>query len=200
MNPGCWFVLLSALQGDAAVDFERDVRPLLSQRCLTCHGGIRKKGGLSLMTAEEARAPAKSGLRAVVPGRPGESELLKRLTHADPDKLMPQDGPPLTAAEAEVLRRWIAGGAAWPLHWSFRAISPPAGNEIDRLIALPLEKAGIVPAPEADRRTLIRRLSLDLLGLPPAPAEVDAFAADPAPDAYERLVDRLLASPHFGER
>ncbi len=206
-NPmSIWLLLLASAGQD--VDFDREVRPILAERCLTCHGGIRRKGGLSLMTAAEAQAPAKSRRKAVVPGRPGESELLERVAHADPDRRMPQEGPPLGEAEIGTLRRWISGGAAWPSTWSFRAIrrpeplpaAPAARHEIDRFILARLAKAGIAPAPDADRPTLIRRLSLDLLGLPPSPAEVDAFASDPAPDAAERLVDRLLASPRFGER
>jgi hypothetical protein len=196
MSLGFWMAVWLQAGGDAPVDFDRDVRPILTARCMACHGGIRRKGGLSLMTPEEAAAPAKSGRRAVVPGRPEESEFLRRLSDPDPDRRMPQEGPPLADAEVAVIRRWIAGGAAWPPHWSFRPVRAPADG-IDGIVRARLAAAGLKPSPEADRTTLIRRLSLDLLGLPPTPQEVDAFVAD---GDYERLVDRLLASPHFGER
>ncbi len=199
MSPGALVLTLFAVQAEGPVDFDRDVRPILAGRCLSCHGGIRRKGGLSLMTAEDAAAPAKSGRRALLPGRPDESELLRRVLDADPERRMPQDGPSLDAEQIRLLRRWISGGAEWPLHWSFRPVRPPEGR-IDRLVRARLEAAGLSPSPEADRTTLLRRLSIDLVGLPPSPAEVDAFLADPAPDAYARVVDRLLASPHFGER
>lgn len=156
----------------------------------------------------------KSGALALVPGKPTESELLKRVTSADPDEVMPPKGPRLTEAEVAALRQWIDEGAIWPqsdprAHWAFRAPTRPqpptssannwARNDIDRFILARLEAAGMKPGPEADRHTLARRVYLDLTGLPPTWAEAERFATDAAPDAYERLVDRLLASPHYGE-
>ena len=192
------------------IDFARDIRPIFEKSCVKCHGGVRRKGGLSLLTRPRALAPGESGKPAVVPGKPAESELIRRVT-ADPGKLrMPKGGPPLSAGEIDRLKRWIAAGADWPPHWAFRQKERPdlpevksperVRNPIDRFVLARLEDEGIKPSPEADRTTLIRRLSLDLLGLTPGVEEVDAFLGDASPRAYERLVDRLLASPRFGER
>ena len=154
---------------------------------------------------------------AIVPGKPEESPLVGRIASADPDEVMPPKGEKLTAEQVALIRDWVARGAHWPEdsaskseHWAFRAPTRPGlpkvvaeawpRNPIDRFILARLEAEGLRPSPEADRPTLIRRLSLDLVGLPPTPAEVDSFVADPSPDAYEKLVDRLLASPHYGER
>ena len=193
-----------------AVDFAREVRPILNQHCLSCHGGVRRKGGLSLLSAADAGAPASSGERAVVPGRPDQSELVRRIVSHDPDERMPANGPPLDPRQVEVLRRWVATGAAWPRHWAFEPVARPepppvrdaaaARNLIDRFVLSQLEARGVASSPPAEPHVLLRRLSLDLTGLPPTPAEVEAFLKDVSPGAYERQVDRLLASPHFGER
>ncbi len=148
-----------------------------------------------------------------MPLRPDESELLKRVSAADPDFRMPPKGPALTADEIAKLRRWIAEGAPWPVHWAYRPLTEPAvprvapgtherwpRTPIDRFILHELLDHGLAPSPPADKPTLLRRVSFDLIGLPPTPEEVDAFLADDSPDAYERAVDRLLASPHYGER
>ncbi len=204
----------------AAVDYLRDVKPILTQNCVKCHGPDRQRGGLRLDTAAAVRKGGDSG-PAAVPGQSGKSRMVLAVTGAEGVKPMPPKGPPLDAARVAVLRAWIDAGAAAPVgevaaaragsnHWSFRPVVRPAEpavknaawvrNPIDRFILARLEKEGVAPSPEADRATLIRRLSLDLLGLPPSPNEVDAFVADQSPDAYEKLVDRLLASPHYGER
>lgn len=196
-----------------AVDFNRDVRPLLSDRCFQCHGFDSKarQAGLRLDTWEGLTG-AIDGRRPVVPGRPEESELLRRIGSQDPARVMPppKSGLATTAAERDLLRRWIAEGADYAPHWAFvppRAPRMPAvrrrawpRNPIDRFVLARLEKRGLVPSPPADRQALIRRASLDLTGLPPTPEEVDAFLADRAPDSYDRLVERLMASPRFGER
>ncbi len=196
------------------VDFNFEVRPILSDKCFRCHGpdARERKAGLRLDTKEGAFGESESGLRAIVPGKPDESELVARITSADESERMPPKslGRTLTAAEIDILKRWVAQGAEWQPHWSFR---PPAAapvpavkhadwprNAIDRFVLARLEAEGRSPAPEADRERLIRRVTFDLTGLPPTIAEVDAFLADPRPDAYERLVDRLLNSPRFGER
>jgi hypothetical protein len=191
-----------------AADFERDIRPIL-QDCARCHGGIKRQNGLSFLRRADALAPADSGARAIVPGKPGESELLRRVAATGKER-MPPDGKPLPVAQIEALREWIAAGAPWDEHWAFAPLKrqpPPTvkdgawpRNAIDHFVLRRLEDNGIRPAPPADRTTLIRRLYLDLLGLPPEVRDVDAFRADTRPDAYEKLVDRLLASPHFGER
>jgi mono/diheme cytochrome c family protein len=197
-----------------------DARAILARRCGGCHGPADRKGGLRLDRREEALAGGDSG-PALAPGRPDESLLLEKVVEPDPDLRMPPEGPALTAAEIDRVRAWIAAGAPWgeaepagetaaAVHWAFRAPvrpePPPVRRAewprgpIDRFVLARLEREGVAPAPEADRVTLIRRLSLDLLGLPPGADAVSAFVRDRRPDAYERLVDRLLASPHFGER
>ncbi len=203
-------LLLSAALGRGAgpVDFDRDVRPLLAEHCFACHGSdaAARKARLRL---DERDAALKKGV--IVPGKPDESELVKRILSDDPKERMPPAklNKQLTAGQKDVLRRWVAAGAPYKAHWSLVAPvrpAPPAvkdkgwiRNPVDAFVLAGLERAGLRPAPEADRRTLARRLSLDLTGLPPTPEEVKAFVDDQAPDAYERYVDRLLASPHWGE-
>jgi hypothetical protein len=195
-------------------DFAREVRPVLSNRCFKCHGPDteRQEAGLRLDLRDAALEELDSGTRAIVPGHPDDSELVARITSTDPDLVMP---PPhtkvsLSAEEKRILTEWIAAGAEYRQHWAFVApvkpeppAVPPAAspeNEIDRFVRARLAKESFAPAPEADRATLCRRVFLDLIGLPPTPAELDAFLADTRPDAYELLVDRLLASPRYGER
>ncbi|TAE47420.1 MAG: DUF1549 domain-containing protein, partial [Bacteroidetes bacterium] len=192
------------------VDFNAEIRPIINSRCISCHGGVKQSGELSFLTREEALTPAQSGLRAIVPGKPEKSELIRRITHTDPDERMPLDHEPLKPEEVALFRRWIKQGAEWADHWSFIApksdIKPPKAPKdwvktgIDNFIYDRLRQEGLSPAEEADKRTLIRRLSLDLTGIPPTLAETDAFLKDSLPGNYERLADRLLASPHFGER
>lgn len=196
------------------VDFSSQVEPVLVKRCSECHGPDQQKGGLRLDARTFALMPGKSGKPALVPGNPVGSELLARVTSRDPEDQMPPKGERLTAAEVAVLQQWIEGGAPWPeriatQHWAFRApirATPPAlpegtpiHNDIDRFIADRLVREGLAMRPEAARAALIRRVSLDLTGLPPTWAEVEAFEKDASPGAYERLVDRLLASVHYGE-
>ena len=204
------WLLASALPAYAQtkIEYNRDVRPILAENCFACHGpdSAARKAGLRLDQRGDA---IKMG--AITPGKLKESALIERITSSDPKEVMP---PPktrkkLTAVQKEILKRWIAEGAEYQLHWSLLAPkrSPlPAvknkawvRNPIDQFILAELEKRGLQPAPEADRRTLARRLSLDLVGLPPAPAEVEAFVNDNAPDAYEKFVDLLMKSPHWGE-
>lgn len=197
----------SALAADAP-DFQAEVRPVLSRHCFKCHGPDDKarKSKLRLDTVEGATREAKSGAIAVVPGKPDESELLVRIFSTDEDEAMP---PPemkkeLTAQQKDILKRWIAAGAEYKPHWSFAAPKQAqptgTGHPIDAFIGAKLSTAGLALSPEADRATLLRRVSYDLTGLPPAPKDVDAFINDSAPGAYERVVDRLLASPQYGER
>lgn len=195
------------------VRFNRDIRPILSDNCFACHGpdAATRKADLRLDTRDGLLADF-YGDRVVAPGEPSGSLLFQRITATDPDDVMPppKSGKTLAAAQKETIRTWIEQGATWEGHWAYQPLERPAPpsvaatpwirNPIDRFILAGIERAGLRPAAEADRRTLIRRLSFDLLGLPPSPSEVDAFVADPEPNAYERLVDRLLASPHFGER
>jgi len=196
------------------IDFNRDVRPLLSDRCFTCHGPDHedRQAGLRLDDRSSAVAPLESGATAIVPGDAAASAVVARITSDDPDFVMPPPhvGKPISPAEADVLRRWIAAGGEYRGHWAFARVERPAlpavtlavwpKTPVDRFVLARLEAEHLPPNPEADRMALARRLALDLTGLPPVPADVDAFLADSAPDAYERYVDRLLASPHFGER
>jgi len=196
------------------VDFDRQVRAILSDKCFHCHGPDpnNRKAGLRLDTPEGAFGETKTGLRAIVPGDLEESELIARITSEDEGERMPPKslGRDLTPGEVETLTRWIEQGAEWRGHWSFvppkRPTSPDVAragwplNPIDRFVLARLEAEGLALSPGASRERLIRRLSFDLTGLPPSLAEIESFRGDDRPDAYERLVDRLLASPRFGER
>jgi hypothetical protein len=191
-----------------AVDYSRDIKPILSENCFSCHGFDEKgrKGKLRLDVAESAYAE-RNGIFRIKPGDLANSEVWARITSTDPEEVMPppKDHAPLTAAQKEMLKTWILEGAKYSEHWAFvppkKAPLPPKGpHPVDAFVRARLAEEKIRFAPEADRRTLIRRLSLDLTGLPPSGAEVEAFVADRAPQAYDRLVTRLLASPHFGER
>ncbi len=190
------------------VKFNRDIRPLMSDTCFHCHGPDAKarKGKLRLDIRDEALKPAKSGAIPIVPGKPEKSEIIKRIFTKDADDLMP---PPdahktFTSAQKELFKRWVAQGAKYEAHWSYTPLvkpSVPAGaNGIDFLVQQRLKEIKLKPSPEADRITLARRLAFDLTGLPPKPEDVDAFVADKSPDAYAKLADRLIASPHYGER
>jgi hypothetical protein len=210
----------TAVDSVTAVDFEREVRPILEARCLDCHDSATLKGGVGLETFHHAHLATDSGDPLFAPGRPDESVLLQVVSETDPERRMPPKGDPLSAEQIATLRRWIEEGAVWPddgwrppVHWAYlppRKIDLPASaapategrgeNEIDRFVAARLAAAGLVPNPPADPARLLRRLHLDLVGLPPEPAEVEAFLADPSPERYERTVDALLASPHFGEK
>lgn len=197
----------------APVNFQRQVRPILSENCFLCHGPDKdtRMADVRLDIREGAFATRKDGV-IVVPGKPNESLIIKRIMSTNPGYRMPPtfSHRTLTAEQKEILRRWVAEGAPWKDHWAFVApVRPPlppvkdatwVRNPIDPFILAKLEANSLQPAPEADRRTLIRRVTLDLTGLPPAPAEVEAFVKDRSPHAYEKVVDRLLASPHYGEQ
>jgi len=199
--------------GAPLVNFQRQVRPILSENCFLCHGPDKgtRMADVRLDVREGAFAQRKNGT-VIVPGKPDDSLLVKRVLSDDPAYRMPPafSHKTLTAEQKEILRRWVEQGAPWKDHWAFVAPqrSPPptvkdihwARNSIDAFILAKLEATGLQPAPEADRRSLIRRVTLDLTGLPPSPAEVEAFVKDRSPQAYEKVVDRLLASPHYGEQ
>jgi mono/diheme cytochrome c family protein len=188
------------------IDFDRDVKPIFAKHCISCHGPEKQKNGLRLDRKADAA-------QAFVPGKSADSLLFQLVTGQDKDRPMPPKGR-LSDAEIAVLKAWIDEGAKWPDDgsgsvnpadwWSFKPLAKPAVpggvNPIDHFIRKALSDRGLSPSPEADRRTLIRRLYFDLVGLPPAPGEVETFINDPAPNAYEKLVDRLLSSPHYGER
>ncbi len=196
-----------------AIDFDRDIRPILSENCFSCHGpdAGKRKANFRLDTKQGAFADL-GGHSAIVPGKPDESELVARISSDDPEEKMP---PPnagarktLTPGQVDLIRRWVASGAVYKGHWAYERpvkVEPPtveagAVAAVDRFVRAKLAEKGLAPSPRADAVTLIRRLGFDLTGLPPTPAEVDAFVTDPSPAAYEKAVDRLLASPHYGER
>jgi mono/diheme cytochrome c family protein len=192
------------------VHFGRDIQPIFAKRCLACHGPDQAKGGLRLDKKDKALAELDSGERAIVPQKLDKSALIARITTTEKSERMPPQGAPLTEREISLLKQWIQDGAAWESHWSFEPVSkaqPPAvsdqkwvRNPIDAFVLNRLEAAGLTPAPPASKLALLRRVTFDLTGLPPTPAEVDAYLADNSPNAYEKLVDRLLASPRYGER
>lgn len=204
----------NGLAADGKVSFNRDIRPILSDNCFQCHGPDehKRQAGLRLDLKDAATKPGESGKTAIVPGKLDASELVARLVTTDVNLQMPpaSSGKHLTATQIQLLKQWISEGAEYQGHWAFLPVKRPplpsvknkawVRNPVDEFILARLESAGLQPSPEAPRETLIRRLSLDLTGLPPVPAEVDAFLADRSPDAYEKVVDRLLQSKRYGER
>lgn len=200
-----------------AADFQRDIQPIFATRCYECHGEKKQKGGLRLDRRDSAFKGGDSGKAVIVPGKSAESLLFAKVTSKDDDDVMPPKGGRLNEAQIALLRVWLDAGANWPetavaekKHWAYmKPVRPTlpavrsAGwpcNGIDSFVLERLEREGLAPSPEADRATLLRRVSLDLTGLPPTLSEVEAFLADTATNAFEKVVDRLLASPHYGER
>jgi hypothetical protein len=213
---GCSGVLLAGAQSPAGVktiNFGRDIRPILSDNCFACHGPDEQnqQAGLRLDTREGAFAD-RGGYQVIVPGRASESRLYQRISAKDESTRMPPAAfeRQLTEKQIELIRLWIDQGAKWETHWAYVPPKRPElpnvknqawpRNPIDHFILSRLEREGLKPSPEADRTTLLRRLSFDLTGLPPTPGEVEVFLSDSSPDAYEKQVDRLLGSPHYGER
>ena len=200
----------------AASPFEDTIRPILEKNCFSCHGPEKQKSGYRLDVKSIALTGGEEHAPNIVPGNAAASPLVKFISGADKDLVMPPKGPPLSPAEIETVKAWIDAGAPWPDSasasvsdpldwWSLKPITKPtpptvAGSPIDAFIQAKLAEHGLSPSPEADARTLCRRLYFDLTGLPPSPEEIGAFAADPSPQAYQRLVDQLLASPRYGER
>ncbi|MCF2443406.1 DUF1553 domain-containing protein [Dyadobacter sp. CY345] len=204
------------------VDYNTEVKPILNKNCMGCHGGVKKAGDVSFLFEHEMLEPGKSGKIPVVRGDADASEMIRRILSEDADEKMPQKGNPLTEEEVKTLKDWINEGAEWEKHWSYRRIEKPdvpslnnlwnlyglietdekkfAKNEIDNFVIKKLKKEGLNVSPEADRITLIRRVSLDLSGLPPMEKEVNDFVNDKSSDAYEKVVDRLLKSSAYGER
>jgi len=196
------------------IDFNRDIRPILSDNCFTCHGPNEadRMANLRLDIKEGGAFDQREGYRVIVPGSSAESRLNQKISAKDEAERMPPSysGRILTPKQIELIREWIDQGARWEIHWAFATPKRPPvpevknqrwpRNDIDRFVLARLEREGLKPAHEADKATLLRRVTLDLTGLPPTPAEVKAFLADQSPGAYEKVVDRLLASPHYGER
>jgi hypothetical protein len=191
------------------IDFNKEIRPILNTKCISCHGGVKEDAGFSLFSREDALRDTDSGKPAIVPGDPGASELIRRITAKDHELRMPYHAAPLPEEEIAKLKKWVKQGAHWADHWAYIKPQRPevpqdptgwAQNPIDQFIRSRLEQEGLQPSAPADKATLLRRLSLDLVGLPPTEQEVQVFRNDSSPKAYEKQVDRLLASPHFGER
>ena len=198
------------------LDFNQDVQPILASHCFSCHGPDpeMRKAGLRLDLSEWAMKKREGHRDAIVPGHPEKSELVKRIESKDPHYLMPQnaqgEAKPMSAGEIAILKEWINQGAVYRPHWAFEAPVRPAvpkvggteawtKNAIDKFILAKLQKNGLQPSAQTDKPALIRRVTLDLTGLLPMPEEVQAFVHDSSPDAYEHLVDRLLARSPFGE-
>src|SRR5262249_17616748 len=200
----------------STIEFNRDIRPILSDKCFQCHGPASQQATIRFDLEDGAKHALSGGRFAVVPGDPANSEMIRRITATNPAGRMPRSqggtaaGEPLTERQIALLTRWIEQGAKWQKHWSFIPPTRPelpkglkeanwVRNPIDAFVLERLEREGLKPSPEADRVTLLRRVSLDLTGLPPTPAELDAFLADKSSNAYEKVVDRLLRSPRYGE-
>jgi uncharacterized protein DUF1553/uncharacterized protein DUF1549/cytochrome c len=203
-------------EGEDTVSFNRDIRPIFSDTCYRCHGPDKnaRQAGLRLDIREESTKKTKSGIIPIVPGKPEESEIVRRIFAGEEAEVMPPKWAhkELTTKQKDLIKRWVAQGAKYEGHWAYQPIRRPAvpqindvasvplRNPIDAFIRARLANEGLSPSPEADRRTLIRRVSLDLTGIPPTPQEVAAFVSDKSPDAYEKIVDRLLASPRYAEK
>ena len=209
-------ILVSVTNARAAVDFARDIQPILSEHCFKCHGKEKRKGGLRLTNRRDAFTPGDSGDLSIVPGKSAESPLYLSLLSKDKTERMPQKTDPLSARQIALIKQWIDEGAVWPAsevkpeHWAYTKPKRPAPpkvqgaswprNAIDHFILSRLEQQGLKPSPRADRARLLRRVYLDLIGLPPTPQQVDAFIADRSPDAFEKVIDELLKSARFGEK
>ncbi len=197
------------LSRESQVDFATEIQPIFAKRCAVCHGPDQQEAGLNLTDEASVFSTLDSGERAIVAGSLDASEVWQRVTSSDPDLRMPPEGKPLGEEQLDRLQRWIAGGAKWTAHWAYRPLRQPAiapvtnkawcRTPIDALILADLEAAGITPAAAADKAALIRRLTYDLTGLPPEPEKVREFLSDARDEAYVDLVERLLASPHYGE-
>lgn len=195
---------------DEPIDFAREIRPILAKHCYSCHGVDTKEAGLALHEFDLATAETDSGVRAVVPGQPDQSEMIARITSDDPSVRMPPEGEGLSPSQVDKIRRWIASGGEYSAHWAFLPLSDPAvpivdgnaatGNPIDAFIDEKLKKRGMARSPVAEPRELLRRLYFDLVGVPPDKATSDRFAANPTTTEYERIVDDLLSDTRFGER
>ena len=212
-------VVTTSLIGHKRVDYNSEVKPLFNKKCITCHGGVKKESGFSVLFRSEALAKAESGKLAIVPGDPDNSELIRRITNKDPEERMPYEHAPLSSKEIDMLRQWIKEGAHWGDHWAYVAVKPvevpdaAAGfwgflsgknewvkNDIDHFIYSQLKQQQLEPSAEADKAALLRRVSLDITGVPPSENMANEFLNDNSDAAYEKLVDELLASPQYGEK
>ena len=200
-------IFISSCKEDK-IDFNAQVRPILNKNCISCHGGVKQSGGFGLVFRENALAKTINGKIGIVPGHPGKSEMISRITHKDPEMRMPLEGEPLSKADIEVLTKWIEQGAEWKDHWAYLKPEEPktelddldwGDNEIDYFVLTKMKENGLSPNPEAEAQNLVRRLYLDLTGVPPSTKQIEKFVSDPSKQAYEALVDTLLQSPKYGE-
>lgn len=202
-------VYIAIFHENEEISFNEEIRPILNTKCISCHGGVKQSGGFSLLFREEALRSNESGKPGIVPGKPGESEMIRRIKHHDPELRMPAKEEALTEEEIELLEKWIQQGAPWEMHWAY--IKPEAQrvpqfysewieNDIDRFILAKLKENNLTPSSPANKETLLRRVSLDLRGLPPTQSALQDFLEDDSPKAYEKAVDQLLDSPKYGER
>jgi len=206
---GLAFLIGLFTTSEKSVDFSTDVKPIINKKCIICHGGVRAKAGFSLLFRDLALAKTKSGKRAIIPGDPKGSELIRRIKETDPDERMPYKHERLSDEEVSILTRWIKQGAKWGDHWAYVPVKKTAvpdisnewiSNDVDRFIYKKLEDQKLEPSPIADKATLLRRVSLDITGMYPSSSLAEKYLKSNDNNAYEILVDSLLASPHFGER
>ncbi|MEM0993058.1 MAG: DUF1549 domain-containing protein, partial [Bacteroidota bacterium] len=204
-----WYVIGQQPFRTSQVDFSTQIKPILNKKCISCHGGVKKQGRYSLLFEAEALAELPSGKFGIVPGRPNQSEIIRRLTLEDPEERMPYQAEPLSVEEIDLLTRWVAEGANWGEHWAYQMVEEQAvptveidwgRTPIDQFIAEKMLAKGLRPSPQTDARTLTRRVALDLIGFPAPDSLTAHFLTDPTDENYESLVDELLASPHFGEK
>jgi len=205
------FLLHSCNQSNNLVDFNTEVRPILNKHCLSCHGGVKQLGELSFLFEEEAFQPTESNVYAIIPGSAKESELIKRIKHIDPEIRMPPEQEPLSKDEIHILEKWINQGAKWDTHWAYKLPESPEipsvkiskhfslQNPLDHFVLQKMQAKELEPSERASKATLLRRVSLDLIGLPPTQEELNKFLADGSENAFEKVIDRLLSSPRFGE-
>ena len=195
--------------GTRKIDYNTEVKPIFNKKCIACHGGVRAKANFSLLFREDALKPAKSGKYPIVPGKPGQSEMIRRVTETDEDERMPYKHAPLTKEEISIFKKWIKQGAEWGEHWAYIPVQKPElpgiknkwiRNEIDQFVYQKLKKEKLGPSTEADKHTLLRRVSLDITGMPAEEQTSKKFLNDNSEKAYENLVDELLASPWYGEK
>jgi len=191
------------------IDYNTQVKPIFNKKCIACHGGVKAKSNFSLLFREDALKPAKSGKYPIVPGYPGKSEMIRRITNNDPDERMPYKHEPLTKEEISTLRKWIKQGAEWGEHWAYVPVKKPnlpeiknkwVRNEIDQFIYQKLDEEKLKSSPEADKPTLLRRASLDLIGMPAEESIAKKYLNDNSDKAYEDLIDNLLSSKRYGEK
>lgn len=202
------FILFFSCQKEEKISFNQDIRPILNKNCLGCHGGVKQSGGLGLVFRENALGKTESGKFAIIPGNPKNSEMMHRIRHTDPEMRMPLDAPPLSEEEMALIEKWIKQGADWEEHWAYikpAALSPPEindpwiDNDIDKFIVRKIRAKDLTPSKRAEPNTLMRRLSFDITGLPPSNQLIEEFTADPSDSHYEKIVDKMLASPKYGE-